>query len=126
MRHTTLTLALYLAAIPVAGSSQAPKAIDPAGTYAVTTLSDTGQAMTGTLTIAAGANGSYSGQFVSPTVAAPVPVVSVAANGGEVVIILRPSPRDLALVWVERGADGAFKGTWHQLGAGINATLIKK
>ena len=128
MRHIRLALAFVLAAavMPIAGSAQAKKPIDAAGNYAVTTASDTGQAMTGTLTIAANAEGNYGGQFTSPALPNPVPIASVAVNGGELLVVLKVSATEFALVWVERDADGTFKGSWHKLGPGINATMTKK
>jgi multidrug efflux pump subunit AcrB len=74
-------------------------------------MSDTGTAMTGTLTIAATADGNYTGQFTAPAIPAPVPIGSVAVNGNEVLVVLRTSANTLALVYVERTADGTFKGT---------------
>lgn len=110
--------------LPVAGSAQ-KKLLDPIGTYTVSTMSDTGTAMTGTLTIAATADGNYTGQFTAPAIPAPVPIGSVAVNGNEVLVVLRTSANTLALVYVERTADGTFKGTWHKLSDGIPATVTR-
>jgi hypothetical protein len=120
-----LAIAVSAVALFQASGTQPRKPIDPVGAYAVSTLSDTGQAMAGTLTISMNAAGDHAGQFVSPALPAPVPIASVAVNGGEMVVILKPSPKEFAVVWVERAADGAFKGTWHKLGDGTNATMTR-
>ena len=113
-------VALALASTGSAPAAAQSKVIDPTGTYTVSTSSDSGQPMTGTMVIKATADG-YTGTFTSPALPAPVEVVSVATNGKQMMATLN-NGNGLVLVWIEIGADGTFKGTWHQLSPGIAAT----
>ena len=117
-------LALAFASTGSASASAQSKVIDPTGTYAVSTSSDSGQPMMGTMVIKATAEG-YTGTFTSPALPAPVQVVSVTTNGKQMMATL-DNGSGLVLVWIEIGADGTFKGTWHQLSPGIAATGTKK
>ena len=124
---------LLVAALTIAVAStstgtlaQQPRVLNPVGTYTVSTSSDTGQPMTGTLVITAAADG-YAGSFTSPALPAPIPVVSVTTNGKQVMATLNNSSGSgFVLVWLEVAADGTFKGTWHELSPGIAATGSKK
>ena len=125
MTRSMLAAGVVLA-LASAGSAPAgaqTKVIDPTGTYAVSTSSDSGQPLTGTMVITSSADG-YTGTFSSPALPAPVQVVSVTTNGKQMMATLN-NGTGLVLVWLEMGTDGAFKGTWHQLSQGI-ATTGKK
>jgi hypothetical protein len=112
------------AGLTSAAVAEQSRPINPAGTYAVSTASDTGQPMTGTLVITATPDG-YAGSFTSPGLPAPVPVASVTTNGKQMMATLN-NGSGFVLVWVEMASDGSFKGTWHELSAGIAATGKKQ
>ena len=123
MIRTVLVLAIVVALAstsPTVAAGQS-KAFDPTGTYSVSTASDTGQPMTGTMVITAKADG-YTGTFTTAALPAPVQVVSVTTNGKQMMATLDNGNGGLVLVWIEMAADGTFKGTWHQLSPGIAAT----
>ena len=109
---------------PAAGGAQQKRLMDPVGRYAVSTLSDTGAPMQGTLTISATPAGEFKGQFEATGSTVPVPVLSVAVNANQLLAVLQTGST-LALVYVEQAADGTFRGTWHKMGDGIAATLVK-
>lgn len=117
-------LAVVTAQSSTAGAQQ-PKALDPVGTYSVSSATDTGQPFAGSLTITATAEGNYAGNFTSPALPGPIPLLSVATNGKQMLATMQ-NPDGIILVWIEFAADGAFKGTWHQLGPGFAATGKKE
>jgi len=119
-----LILSVATASFAGAGAQQ-PQVFNPVGTYSVSSATDTGQPFAGSLTIAATADGGYTGSFTSPALPAPIPVLSVATNGKQLLATMQ-NPDGILLVWIEFAADGAFKGTWHQLGPGIAATGKKE
>lgn len=103
--------------------AQTPSPINPVGTYQVTTASEEGTPLAGTLTIQA-ANGNYSGQFVSTT-GETVPLRQVTTSASHVMMAF-DSSTGLAVAWLERQADGTFTGSWHPLTTGINLKVVKK
>ena len=123
--HRSLLAAAAAAAMFSTTGRAQQKMLDPVGTFAVTTSSDTGAPMVGTLTVAVGANGAYTGRFEAVGLTAPVPIESVAVNSTEVLVVLKTNTT-LALVYVARAADGSYKGTWHKLSDGIPATVVKR
>jgi hypothetical protein len=126
--RTTLSglaaLAVLAAVLTAAPSASLQTPINPVGTYSVSSMTDTGQPMTGTLSIRANGRG-YAGEFTSAALPAPVKVESVTTNGQHMMMTLN-NGQDLLLVWVEVAADGSFKGTYHQLSPGIPATGRKE
>lgn len=96
--------------------------INPVGTYTVSSLTEEGQQMSGTLTIRA-SEGMYTGEFVSPE-AGTVPLRQVTSNAKHWVAIFTAG-ESLAVAWLERQADGTFTGTWHQLSPGIGVKMTK-
>jgi len=101
-------------------SADQQKSLDPVGSYAVTTSTETGDPLSGTLVVTASGSG-YTGQFTSAALPSPIPVLSVATNGNQMMAALNTGDA-LAFVWIEFAADGSFKGTWHQLSPGIATT----
>ena len=79
-----MTRVLALSAVVALAGAAVPdaqrQALNPVGVYSVSTSTDTGQPMTGTLQIAASATG-YTGTFTSPALPAPLKVTGVATNG---------------------------------------------
>ncbi len=118
-----LTLAATAQSSPAA--AQQPRALNPVGTYSVSSATDTGQPLAGSLVITATAEGNYAGNFTSPALPGPIPLLSVATNGKQMLATLQ-NPDGILLVWIEFAADGTFKGTWHQLGPGFAATGKKE
>jgi hypothetical protein len=120
-------LAVSVAALTVFGilasvltaKVQQPAALNPVGSYSVSSATDTGDPMSGTLVITASDNG-YSGRFTSPVLPEAIPVLNVATNSRQMMATLNTG-ESLAFVWVEFAADGTFKGTWHELLPGIAA-----
>jgi len=106
-----------------AGSSQPPQVIDPTGTYTVRSTTDDGTPFEGTLTVRAAETG-FDGVFES-TATGPLVVRQVTTNRGYLMAIFE-SPNGLAMSWLERQADGTFRGTWHELGAGFGVTATKR
>ncbi len=120
-----LALCAAIAAMLTVSSSspavaQQPNVLNPVGSYSVTTSTDTGEPLTGTMVIAASANG-YTGTFTSALLPDAIPVLSVTTNGRQLMATLNIGT-GLALVWIEFADDGTFKGTWHELSAGFAAT----
>jgi len=123
MRRTFVLAAVLVAAAATSTdlAAQAPRPVNPVGTYTVSTSTDTGQTMTGTLVITGGPDG-YGGSFSSPALQAPVTVASVATNVKDLMVTINNGRGGYVLVWVQVEADGTFKGTWHDLAPGIPAS----
>lgn len=122
-RVLSLVAAIAAAAASTAARTPAPqaKALDPVGTYSVSTASDTGAPMTGTLVVANGPDG-YTGSFSSPVLPAPVVIASVTSNAKQIMVTLNNGRGGFVLVWIEIQPDDTFKGTWHDLSPGVAAT----
>lgn len=119
MKTPLLAALAAVAALSTAASAQQTRALDPVGSYSVTTTSETGQPLNGKLTITAGER--YGGTFTSPALPQPIKIESVATNARQIMITMN-NGQGIVLVWIELQADGTFKGTWHQLGPAIAAT----
>jgi len=118
-----IALAVAATVVMARPSADQQKPLDPIGSYTVTTSTDTGDPLSGTLVITASGTG-YTGQFTSATLPNPIPVLNVATNENQMMAALNTGDA-LAFVWLEFAADGSFKGTWHELSPGI-ATTGKK
>lgn len=125
MLRSVLTLTAVVLAGVVAGRftavAQTPAPLNPVGSYGVSTLTDVGVPISGTLNIRA-ASGNYTGEFVSD--AATIPVRQVATSATHVMAVLDLG-ESLAFAWTERQPDGTFTGTWHALMPGVNVKLTK-
>lgn len=115
---------MLLCAVISAPFLQSGAAIDPAGTFTVTTSNDTGDLVKGTLTVRRNAAGGYTGQFVSAGLGT-VPMIDITSSGTHLlgVFVLDDGK---AFVDLEQGQDGALTGTWYRLGDGLPITLIRK
>ena len=96
--------------------------IDPVGTFNVTTSTDDGDLVKGTLTVRA-ENGGYVGEFVSKGMGT-VPVTDLATSGTHLLAILNFDDGK-AVVDVKRDTDGALTGTWYRFGDGLPITIKK-
>jgi hypothetical protein len=104
--------------------AQQLKALDPIGTYIITTTTQDGQPVRGTMTIVAKGSG-YGGTFES-TILPPVPVVEVTSGVDRLNVVIDAGDF-LVQVRMNRQNDGSLTGYWHQLYPGIAATAtIKK
>ncbi|MEZ5317914.1 MAG: hypothetical protein R2752_10985 [Vicinamibacterales bacterium] len=126
-RHATYAVAaLVLTLIGTRATytrAQTPQPINPVGTYSVSTFTDEGQQMSGTLTVRAG-EGGYTGELVSPE-AGTVPLRQVTTNATNWIAMFTTTDNALAVAWLQRQPDGTFTGTWHQLSPGINVKMTK-
>jgi hypothetical protein len=105
------------------GATAQSAAINPVGSYTVGTISEEGVPLNGTMTIRANATG-YDGEFVATT-GDTVKMLQVTTNGQHMMAVFEAAG-GLAVTWLQRQSDGAFTGSWHQLGPGINVKVTKK
>jgi hypothetical protein len=127
MRQTTLALTLLVALGLTWGlartDAQAPAAINPVGSYQISTLDENGTPLSGTLVVRA-ANGNYAGEFVAPA-GDSVPILRVTTSATHLMMVLETGSGP-AMAWLEKQADGTFTGTWHLLMPGIGVKAIRK
>ena len=118
-----LIVVVAFCAIAAGMSAQSPvRPIDPVGTFNVTTSTDDGDLVKGTLTVRV-ENGSYVGEFVSKGLGT-VPVTDLATSGTHLLAILNFDDGK-AVVDVKRDIDGALTGTWYRFGDGLPITIKK-
>lgn len=127
MRKAPLALALLTTLVMtgalVGTDAQTPTPINPVGSYQVSTMDETGVPLSGTLTVRA-ANGNYTGEFVSED-GESVPVHQVTTSGSHFMMAMETG-NGPAMAWLEKQADGTFRGTWHPLMPGIGVKAVKK
>jgi hypothetical protein len=90
----------------------------------VSTADEDGIPLAGTLVVRAGEAGGYLGEF-SAADGDVVPVLQVTTNGSHLMAMIETGVGP-AVVWLQRQDDGAFTGSWHPLGAGINVKATKR
>lgn len=120
-----------LIALAAAVGAQSPvRPIDPVGTFNVTTSTDEGDLVKGTLTVRV-ESGGYVGEFVSKGMGT-VPVTDIATSGTHMLAILNfddgKAVLDVKLdgnLDVKRDPDGALTGTWYRFGDGLPITIKK-
>ena len=111
-----------LALVASLGAQSSVRPIDPVGTFNVTTSTDDGDLVKGTLTVRV-QNGGYVGEFVSKGMGT-VPVTDLATSGTHLLAILNFDDGK-AVIDVKRGADDALTGTWYRFGDGLPITIKK-
>jgi hypothetical protein len=116
-----LWIALVFAGFAVSVPADGP--INPVGAFAVTTSTDDGDLVTGTLTIRA-EGGGYVGVFESKTLG-KVPVTDIATSGTHMLGIFNFDDGK-AVLDLRLDADGAFTGTWYRFGDGLPVTVIRR
>jgi hypothetical protein len=126
MQYTVVLAGLFSLALVTAPVVQpAPQHLDPVGSYAIVTADEEGMPLAGTLTVRAGADGEFVGQFAATGSTEPVPVLQVTTNGRHLMAFLETGS-GLGVTWLERQEDGTFTGSWHVVGAGIRVTATKR
>ena len=104
------------------GAQSSVRPIDPVGTFNVTTSTDDGDLVKGTLTVRS-ENGGYVGAFVSKGLGT-VPVTDLATSGTHMLAILNFDDGK-AVMDLKRDTDGALTGTWYRFGDGLPITIKK-
>lgn len=112
----------FLVLAATLGAQSPVRPIDPVGTFHVTTSTDEGDLVKGTLTVRV-ENGGYVGAFVSKGMGT-VPVTDLATSGTHLLAILNFDDGK-AVIDVKRDADGALTGTWYRFGDGLPITIKK-
>jgi hypothetical protein len=97
--------------------------INPVGTFAVTTSTDDGDLVKGTLTVRA-EGGGYVGIFESKNLG-KVPVTDIATSGTHMLGIFNFDDGK-AVLDLKLDADGAMTGTWYRFGDGLPVTVIRR
>jgi len=114
---------IALFALAVGLRAQSPvRPIDPVGTFNVTTSTDDGDLVKGTLTVRV-ENGGYVGEFRSKGMGT-VPVTELATSATHLPALLNFDDGK-AVIDVKRDADGALTGTWYRFGDGLPITIKK-
>jgi hypothetical protein len=104
------SFALALVIVGLAGTQATPaRPVDPTGKWSFSTVSDTGDPLTGTLAIS-GTPGTYAGEAtVSDGTVVPISDVMTSPAGFMAVVDL---PQGAGIFRLKRGADGKFSGAW--------------
>jgi len=125
-RSLSLSLSLVALAALAAGGfnavAQTPDPVNPVGTYVVSTLTEEGSPLSGTLTVRA-ANGNFTGEFSSDA-GGTIPIRQVTTSATHMMAAF-DSGESLAVAWLERQPDGTFTGSWHTLMPGVNVKMTK-
>jgi hypothetical protein len=105
-------LAVAIAFVGLVGvQTTTPKAIDPSGKWSFSTVSDTGDPVSGTISIT-GTPGSYVGQAtLADGTTLSISDVMTSPQGFMAVVDL---PQGAGIFRLKRGADGKFSGAWAQ------------
>ena len=103
-------------------TSRADGPINPLGTFAITTSTDDGDLVRGTLTVKA-EGGGYTGVFESKQLG-KVPVTDIATSGTHLLGIFNFDDGK-AIVDLKLDADGAMTGTWYRFGDGLPITATR-
>jgi len=116
--------AFALVVLGLAGQqTTAPKPFDPVGKYNISTTTEQGQAVAGTLEIT-GTPGNYKGQTtVSDGTVLGITDVMTSPNG---LMAISELPNGaVALVKLVRDSSGKFTGAWGQIAQSFNITATK-
>ena len=101
----------------------APKPFDPVGKYSISTTSETGAAVTGTLEIT-GTPGAYKGQTtISDGTVLGISEVMTSPNG--LMAVSELPNGGVALVKLVRDASGKYTGAWGQIAQSFTITATK-
>ena len=107
----------------VGQQTTAPKPFDPVGKYSFSTVSDAGQAVSGTLEIT-GAPGAYKGQ-VATSDGTMLGITEVMTSPSGMMCISELPNGGYALVKLVRDSSGKFNGAWGQIAQSFNITATK-